>query len=367
MIVFAHLLNDRTGSPIVLATIISVVQKSGEDVRLFVGKQGAGRLDELGVWTVRYWYRRASVRALTFLNLLISQGVLLVKLLCSRDIPRDAVIYVNTLLPFGAGLFGFLTGRRVIYHLHEASVTPRVLRWFLVGIAERIADRAVYVSEFHRSALPLRGVASSVIPNALSDAFMHEANSGGIRSSRVTCTFRVVMLASLREYKGVREYLLLAERFAGHEAVCFELVANEDEDLVQCYFEGLRVSDNVTIHARTKDPCVHYRRASIVVNLSRPDLCQETFGLTLLEAMAFGIPVIAPPVGGPAELVRDGVQGFLIDSRDTDGLVDRVHRLLYDEELYGRMSVSARNRAAEFSHDYFRKEILELVDRRGRS
>ncbi len=53
----------------------------------------------------------------------------------------------------------------------------------------------------------------------------------------------------------------------------------------------------------------------------------EAFGNVAIEAMACGVPVIAYRRGGPAEIVDDGVTGFLVEPDDIDGLIDAVERL----------------------------------------
>lgn len=59
-----------------------------------------------------------------------------------------------------------------------------------------------------------------------------------------------------------------------------------------------------------------YQEASIILNLSDVNLWVETFGLTILEGMAYQLPAIVPPVGGVIELVEENKNGFLIDSKD---------------------------------------------------
>jgi L-malate glycosyltransferase len=50
----------------------------------------------------------------------------------------------------------------------------------------------------------------------------------------------------------------------------------------------------------------------------------------MLKAMAFGVPAIAPPAGGPMELVSDGLDGFLIDCRHIDELLAKVLQMAND-------------------------------------
>lgn len=361
MIVFVHLLNDRSGSPRVLCSAIASLSLEQNRLRLFVGSDGSGCLDGAGIETIRYWYRRTPYRLLTLITYLTSQLALMIRLFRARDIDRDALIYVNTLLPFGAALYGWMTGRRVVYHLHEVSVSPASLKWFLTTVARRTARGLIYVSDFHRNCLPITGVPASTVHNALDEVFLARATESPY-SYRRDGVFRVLMLASLRDYKGVPEFLALVEKFSNRPDIHFDLVANEDAAAIRRYFAGTSVQSNLTIHTRTNDPATHYSQASLVLNLSRPDQWVETFGLTLLEAMAFGVPVIAPPVGGPVELVRDGHEGFLIDCRNADDLANKVLQLAGDECLCLKLSDAARRRAEYFSPTAFTQALREALD-----
>jgi phosphatidylinositol alpha 1,6-mannosyltransferase len=75
----------------------------------------------------------------------------------------------------------------------------------------------------------------------------------------------------------------------------------------------------------------------------------DTFGQTLQEAAASGLPVIAPAAGGPLDLVRDGVTGFLVPPGDPAALAGAVARLAADPVLRaeqgraGRQMVLARS------------------------
>jgi glycosyltransferase involved in cell wall biosynthesis len=351
MIVFAHLLNDRSGSPRVLASAIEGLCDSTKG-RLFVGSGSSGVLDDAPVPTTRFWYRRTQYRVLTLLTYLASQIALLLRLLLARGIPREAVVYVNTVLPFGAAMYGRLTGRPVVYHLHEVSISPAPLRKLLLAIVRQTASHVVYVSQFHRSQLPIAGIPNTVVCNALASAFVELASSVPYAHRRGG-VFQVLMLASLRDYKGIPEFLELARRLRRRHDISFHLVANGSATAVADYFSGREVPQNVNVHPETAHPEEHYRHASLVLNLSRPDQWQETFGLTIVEAMAFGIPVIVPPVGGPPEIVTDGHEGLHIDCRNTDALVSAVEALADDPDRCIAMSHNARLKSGMFTEQAF--------------
>lgn len=360
MIVFAHLLNDRSGSPRVLSAAIAALAQRGDESRLFLGSEGSGFLDDAGIDTTRYWYRRTPYRPITFLTYVASQVSLLVDLLRTRNIDRDALIYVNTLLPFGAAIYGWLTGRRVVYHVHETSLSPVLLRWFLVGVARVTSVLNIYVSDAHARALPIEGVRSAKLYNALSTEFSTKAFATEYRHRRCGM-FKVLMVASLRDYKGVPELLKLAADFSEVKDIRFDLVVNDDQSAISRYFKKKQLPSNLSVHPRVADICPFYAQAGLVLNLSRVDECVETFGLTVLEAMSFGVPVIVPPVGGPAELVMDGIQGLWIDSKLSRDLFAAVDLLRTDAIFCQTLSVACRSRAADFSQSAFVSGLQQLV------
>lgn len=361
MFVFSHLLNDQSGSPRVLRSAIAALAKTGDGSRLFVGSDGEGCLDETSIGITRYWYKRFPYRLLTLFSYLFSQLCLLLRLLHTQGIQRDAIIYVNTLLPFGAAFFGWMTGRPVIYHLHEISVSPLPLRWFLMTVARHIAWRLIYVSDFHRACLRIPGVPASTVHNAVDETFLTLAEASQYQHRRDDC-FNVLMLSSLRDYKGVPELLALASRLIGRKDIHFYLVVNDDEHAIRRYFASITIPENITIHPRTDSPAVYYAIGSLLLNLSRPDEWVETFGLTLIEAMAFGIPVIAPPVGGPVEIVKEGQQGYLIDCRSGVELAERVLQLADDEALCLRLSSKARQKTSQFRPVAFAGALRKALD-----
>jgi len=73
----------------------------------------------------------------------------------------------------------------------------------------------------------------------------------------------------------------------------------------------------------------------------------EGLSITLLEAMAAGRPVVATSVGGNPELVRDGVNGFLVPLNNHKKMAERVIRLLDDEILRKNMGSAGRKRVKE--------------------
>jgi glycosyltransferase involved in cell wall biosynthesis len=76
----------------------------------------------------------------------------------------------------------------------------------------------------------------------------------------------------------------------------------------------------------------------------------EGLGVSLLQASAAGVPVVASRVGGIPEAVRDGVSGLLVPPADVAALADAVLALLADPDACRRMGAAGRDLVArEFS------------------
>jgi N-acetyl-alpha-D-glucosaminyl L-malate synthase BshA len=71
----------------------------------------------------------------------------------------------------------------------------------------------------------------------------------------------------------------------------------------------------------------------------------ESFGLAALEGMASGVPAICSRVGGVPEVLRDGVEGFLVEARDVQTMAARALEILSNPDRQAEMSRAARQRA----------------------
>ena len=70
----------------------------------------------------------------------------------------------------------------------------------------------------------------------------------------------------------------------------------------------------------------------------------EAFGLVNIEAMSVGTPVIASNVGGISEVIRDGIDGFLVPPNEPKILADKICYIFQNPELRGEMGRNARLR-----------------------
>ncbi|MFT4801427.1 MAG: glycosyltransferase involved in cell wall biosynthesis, partial [Flavobacteriaceae bacterium] len=342
-IIFVHLLNDFSGSPKVLSQVISTCKNEGIEMELFTGRSSKGFLSNCSPKHHFYFYKRFENRYFTFVSFLLSQTILFFKLL--KYFNKDIVIYVNTMLPFGAGLAGYLFKKPVYYHIHETSISPAGLKQFLRYIVQKTATKIVYVSNSVKSLEPFKKIEQKVIYNAVSDDFTKKSLEHNYQVKQVNSKFNVLMVCSLKAYKGVNEFIAVAEKCDSDKDISFILVLNAVQKEIDTYFSNTSIPDTITIKTSQKDLHPFYQNASLVLNLSRIDQWVETFGLTIIEAMSYGIPVIVPPVGGPTEIVKEGVEGYLISSYKVDEIAQKIMKLSKDEKEYLRLSKNAKKRS----------------------
>ena len=92
----------------------------------------------------------------------------------------------------------------------------------------------------------------------------------------------------------------------------------------------------------------------------------EGMPMALLEAMSWGLPVIATPVGGVPEIVTDEVDGLLVPAGDVDALAAAITRLMSDPRLRERLGRAARDTVAtRFSLETAFEKLLGLYRRFG--
>jgi glycosyltransferase involved in cell wall biosynthesis len=355
-IIAVHLLNDRSGSPLVLRQSLAVLAQAGYAIDLLTATPGEpGFLSDLpGVTTHPLAYRWSPSQWRTLLHFALVQWAVFWKVWQLAS--ATSVVYVNSLLPAGAALAARCRGARVVYHLHEVSLRPAPLRWLLCQVARRTAHQALCVSEHVRSSLALPMAKQQVVYNSLAPSFMQQA-SRALLFQPTAQSFTVLMACSLRDYKGVPEFFALAQALP---EFTFELVLNATAAAVAAYAAQHPAPANLQLFPATADMHPHYQRAAVVVNLSRPDEWVETFGMTILEALSYGRPVIVPPVGGVAEVNEHTRTGFAINGRDLPALVHALRLLHGHTGLYARLAAAARRRATAFAPEQFAGQMQQV-------
>ena len=87
---------------------------------------------------------------------------------------------------------------------------------------------------------------------------------------------------------------------------------------------------------------------------------REGFGMSVVEASAMGVPVIATKYPGPSGGMVDGVTGIAVDIQDVDGLEQAIRELLTDLDKALKMGAAGRKYVIEsFDYEIFKKKYVE--------
>jgi glycosyltransferase involved in cell wall biosynthesis len=174
--------------------------------------------------------------------------------------------------------------------------------------------------------------------------------------------FRVLAVLTIDPRKGAY-YLLQA----------FEKAAIPGSELVIIGATGDRWSSQMlrqftarlkNVHVQTADVFTEpiestYGRASVVVHPA----IEDGFALAVAQALACGKPVIATRQTGASQLIADGENGYVLECRDVDGLVDRLRLLARDESLLKRLSTAAPKAVGFLGYPSFAKNVARLYGR----
>ena len=172
-------------------------------------------------------------------------------------------------------------------------------------------------------------------------------------SNRPATGFHVIYAGQLTQRKGLAYLMRGYRRFARADTrlTLVGSVVGSDRPLLP--FAGL--FDHVA-HQTRAALADRYRSAHVFV---LPTLI-EGMPLVVLEAMACGLPVIVT-ANGPADIVRDGVDGFIVPERDDEAIAARLDQLYRCPELREQMGRQAAERAHEFSWGVYADRALRTL------
>lgn len=125
---------------------------------------------------------------------------------------------------------------------------------------------------------------------------------------------------------------------------------------------GVRESVEFTGSLDRERVAEHFARAHIYILPSHTsqDGDEEGIPVSIMEAMATGLPVISTFHSGISELVRDGVSGFLVPERDSDALAGRLQLLIDQPELWSSFGMAGRSHVEQ--HFNLRVQNDKLVE-----
>jgi len=284
---------------------------------------------------------------------------------------RPDVLHTSTLRPnvYGA-LAGWLAGVPVIvgtveglgtlYTNHDAKT--RLLRWGVeqvTRLALQAADAIIFLNpddqRYYLSQRLCRPEQARLIVSAGIDVKVFSPDRFSPDERRMLRqewglsldAVVVTMIARLIAPKGVREFLQAAERLNGK--ACFLLIGEPDPgNMDSLTWEEIQeyVRRGVVLAPGWQRDVIPWLGITDIFVL--PSYYREGTPVTVLEAMAMGLPVVATDVPGCREAVVHGETGLLVPPRDVDKLTLAIQQLVEDPELRQRMGGAGRARVVQY-------------------
>lgn len=353
-VVFIHLFNGFTGSPNVLATIVNGLDTQDYDTTVLTSFNNEGFLSNVNCTrkvNVSYNFRQNKIfRLLQFLKFQVFAALFVLRT------KKNDIIYLNTIQPFLPAIAAKLKGNRVIFHIHEAYSKKTFFTNFLFYIIQVFSDEIICVSEYVLNQLNQKSKKkASLVHNSLSVEFT-ENQIPKMKNHEIK---NILMVSSPREYKGIFQFCDLAVLLKEYD---FTLICDAGQEEIKKIFCSYGEVNNLQIIDSQKNLHPYYSKSDLIVNFSLPNQIVETFGLTILEGMSYGLPCIVPPVGGITELVVEGVNGYKIDCRETTNLISKIRLMLDNASIYDKMSKNSLLFSNNFSFEVFINKIKLILN-----
>ena len=195
------------------------------------------------------------------------------------------------------------------------------------------------------------------------------ASSAALMPPRVPGRVRLLVMSRLIEKKGHK--VLLQAMLSRPEFADIELVVCGGPlgtPYTAALLEEAKVrgaDDRLHLLGPVSDVAAYYREADVVANAR---LDPEPFGLSIVEAMLVGKPILAHACGGPADIVVDGVTGWHVTAPAVDAFADGLARMTADRERWLEMGAAAQDRARQhYTCDSMTDQLLAVIAERLRS
>jgi len=306
----------------------------------------------LAVMRRRYYTVWGTMR---YVGALLPSTLALVRLI-RRE--RVDIVHTNTVAVLPGGLAARLTGRPHLWHVHEIVTEPALASWMFARLVPPLSARLVVVSQAVQEWIcgsDRRALAKAVlVPNGVDLSRFDPDRSGWAirRELGIPRDVPVVgMVGRIHWWKGQDVLLQALARLRPthpeiHLLVVGGTVPGEEERLQKLRQEtrALGLDDVVRWTGFRRDVPDLLAAMDVFV---LPSVMPEPFGISLIEAMAAGKPVVATRQGGPVEIVVEGKTGLLVPPRNAEALADGIATLLADPGRRQRMGLAARARAQQ--------------------
>ena len=248
----------------------------------------------------------------------------------------------------------------VVTTLHGTDITIvgqdpsyRPITKFSIEKSDRITAVSEHLQRETVTAFGCTGCSVEVIHNFIDPAVYDRARYPGALSAMLASPGKVLMhVSNFRAVKRTVDVIrIFAKVSAALESTLVMVGDGPDRGLAQDEARALGVADRVQFLGRIENVAPLLSSADLFLLPS----ANESFGLSALEALACGVPVVASDAGGIPEVIREGITGALRPVGDVDAMAQAAIAILSDHAGWQRMSAAA---AADARHRFSEAHII---------
>lgn len=139
----------------------------------------------------------------------------------------------------------------------------------------------------------------------------------------------------------------------------------EEKQAIKAKIDELQLNNNVFLKGHTNDPDGQFQSAALTISTSH----YEGFGLSNMEALVNGCPVVTYDYDyGAKNLVKDGVNGYIVEQYNIEALANKIIELMVDEEKHDDFAKNAFESASRYSPEnyitYWSKALNQMMKNR---
>lgn len=379
-ILFLHASADLYGSDKVLLQVIEKMSREGWQCHVVLPYEGVLQKHLLEIRNVLVYtidlavLRRKTFTPFGFLNYVktfVSNQIFIYGL-CKRF--NIKTIYTNTSVVFPGAVFAKIFSLRHIWHLHEILEENVVVNQIFKFLVKNFSSKVITPSDQSRASFSLNESLCKVVPNGVDlvadvavqrNTYWHDK---GVNSEALI----FLCAGRLTPRKGQLEFIQMASRLCANGLQASFVLAGStfyDNDpypqLLKDEVQRLNLGHCVFFLGEVRDMHTLLSVVDVVVMSSQRSEC---FPMVILEAMGASKLVAATALGGPTEMIENGVDGILFADLNPDQWAKEIRGYLEEPQRANNMRLAAKTKVmTKFSTELFQERIFEeITESRGK-
>ncbi|MBI3572976.1 MAG: glycosyltransferase family 4 protein [Candidatus Kerfeldbacteria bacterium] len=241
-----------------------------------------------------------------------------------------------------------------LYNQPPPYFSPRIAAWLYQAINKRqfrptrlVVSPSNYVLAMHVRAGFFTASEKQILPSGIklpTEGHMHRMDD---------LPLRLVYVGALEHIKGIRQLIASVKRLP-EQTVSLDIYGTGSLQLeVAREITGRK---NIQMRGYLKDKN-RLRSYNVLVF---PSICYETQGLVVLEALSYGLSVIASNIGGPTEVIEPGVNGLLVPAGNVEALTQGILKLANDRKTLRDLQSQTRKSVEKYSLADYASRLLAI-------